>query len=104
MRGFIIAVSNMFSYIMRIWFNTAVWRTIEAPRFHAGFTAASVLGGAMILLALVLRLLQKKDEHTRAKGVDGAHDLEAPEISRLSVEAANNVAETPRAAIVGAKN
>jgi hypothetical protein len=79
MRGFVIAVSNMFSYIMGIWYSIAVWRTIDAPRFHAGFTAASVLGGGMIVLALVLRLLQKKDEHARAREADGAQDSEAPE-------------------------
>ncbi|KAF2654654.1 putative pantothenate transporter [Lophiostoma macrostomum CBS 122681] len=102
MRGFVIAVSNMFSYIQGIWFSIAVWRTVDAPRFHAGFIAASVLGVAMITLTLTLRLLQKKDERTRAKEAEGTHDIEAPETSHMSVEAANNVVEAP-ATIVGTK-
>jgi hypothetical protein len=78
MRGFVIAASNMFSYIMSIWYTIAVWRTVDAPRFRAGFTAASVLGALMIVLTLVLRLLQKKDERKRAHMIAGVQDLESP--------------------------
>ncbi|OAL50436.1 MFS general substrate transporter [Pyrenochaeta sp. DS3sAY3a] len=78
MRGFVIAASNMFSYIMSIWYTTAVWRTIDAPRFKPGFIAASVLGVAMIVLSLILRLLQKRDEKRRARDNDGVRDVESP--------------------------
>lgn len=44
MRGFIIACSNMFSFTMSIWFTVAVWRTVDSPRFHAGFIYACVSG------------------------------------------------------------
>jgi ACS family pantothenate transporter-like MFS transporter len=77
MRGFVIAASNMFSYIMSIWYTIAVWRTIDAPRFRAGFTAASVLGASMIILTLVLRLLQKKDDRKRAHRIAGVQDAES---------------------------
>lgn len=78
MRGFVIAASNMFSYIMSIWYTIAVWRTIEAPRFKAGFIAASLLGAAMISLTLVLRLLQRKDDKRRARLEKERDDLNAP--------------------------
>ena len=81
MRGFVIAASNMFSYIMSIWYTTAVWRTVDAPRFKAGFTAAAVLGALMIVLTLVLRLLQGKDDRKRAQEVAIAEDVEAPAAS-----------------------
>ncbi|KAJ8106379.1 hypothetical protein OPT61_g9577 [Boeremia exigua] len=45
MRGFVIASSNIFSHTNSIWYTIAAWRTVNAPRFHTGFTAASVLGG-----------------------------------------------------------
>ncbi|CAI6331927.1 unnamed protein product [Periconia digitata] len=77
MRGFIIAASNMFSYIMVIWYTLAVWRTIDAPRFRAGFIAAVVLGSAMIILVLILRMLQKKDERSRDYESEGANDVES---------------------------
>lgn len=63
---------------MSIWYTTAVWRTIDAPRFKPGFIAASVLGVAMVALSLVLRLLQKKDERKRAQENDGVRDVESP--------------------------
>jgi ACS family pantothenate transporter-like MFS transporter len=90
MRGFVIAASNMFSYIMSIWYTIAVWRTIEAPRFKAGFTAAAVLGVAMIALTLTVRLLQLKDENVRARVQAPAEDVETPAASRVeSVDAKN---------------
>ncbi|KAL5114687.1 hypothetical protein ACEQ8H_007421 [Pleosporales sp. CAS-2024a] len=76
MRGFVIAASNMFSYIMSIWFTIAVWRTADAPRFKAGFIAASVLGVAMIALTLILRLLQRRDEKRCARKESGSVDVE----------------------------
>jgi len=62
----VLAASNMFSYIMSIWFTNLVWRTASAPRFHSAFIAASVLGVAMIVLTQILRLLQRKDDKRRA--------------------------------------
>lgn len=79
MRGFVIAASNMFSYIMSIWYTIAVWRTADAPRFHTGFIAASVLGGAMIGLCLILRLLQGRDERKRERLGQGISDAESAE-------------------------
>ncbi|KAL6242361.1 hypothetical protein RBB50_010909 [Rhinocladiella similis] len=67
MRGFIIALSNMFSYIQSIWWTLTVWRTALAPRFHAAFIGAAGLGVALILLSIVLRLLEKRDGRIREK-------------------------------------
>jgi hypothetical protein len=86
MRGFIIAASNMFSYIMSIWYTIAVWRTADAPRFKPGFIAASVLGVAMISLTLILRLLQRKDEKSRARQVEPVEDVEAPAAGTASLD------------------
>ncbi|KAF2856047.1 pantothenate transporter liz1 [Plenodomus tracheiphilus IPT5] len=86
MRGFVIAASNMFSYIMSIWYTTAVWRTADAPRFHSGFIAASVLGVAMIVLTQILRLLQKRDDRRRADENRSVEDVEAPGASNSSSE------------------
>ncbi|KAH7096024.1 major facilitator superfamily domain-containing protein [Paraphoma chrysanthemicola] len=86
MRGFVIAASNMFSFIMSIWYTISVWRTADAPRFKAGFVAASVLGVAMITLTLILRLLQRKDDKTRAREAVPVEDVEAPAASNASAE------------------
>ena len=70
MRGFVIAASNMFSYTMRIWWQLAIWRTVEAPRFKAGFIGASCTGVALVILSIVLQLVQERDEKKRAKSDD----------------------------------
>ncbi|KAF2638648.1 pantothenate transporter liz1 [Massarina eburnea CBS 473.64] len=80
MRGFVIAASNMFSYIMVIWYSLAFWRTIEAPRFRAGFTAAAVLGAAMICLTLALKVLQNRDDRKRLRETEAVEDVEAPAV------------------------
>jgi ACS family pantothenate transporter-like MFS transporter len=87
MRGFVIAASNMFSYIMTIWYSVAVWRTIDAPRFEAGFVAGAVLGVAMISLTILLRFLQKRDERKRANERPSIQDVEAPSNARLETTA-----------------
>lgn len=69
----------MFSYINVIWYTIAVWRTVDAPRFHAGFTAAAVFGAAMICLTVILQFLQKRDERKRAQENGAVGDVEATE-------------------------
>lgn len=78
MRGFVIAASNMFSYIMRIWWTNAVWRTIHAPRYKAGFIGASSMGVAMILLTGLLRVLQKRDDKRRTSKDAPVEENEVP--------------------------
>ncbi|KAK4934643.1 hypothetical protein LTR10_024146 [Elasticomyces elasticus] len=66
MRGFLIAASNMFSYIQSIWWTLTVWRTTLGPRFHAAFIGASCTGVGLCILAVVLRFLEVHDQRTRA--------------------------------------
>lgn len=76
MRGFVIAASNMFSYTMRIWWQLAVWRTVDAPRYKAGFIGASSTGVALIILSIVLRMLQGKDDKKRAESYNSPSHVE----------------------------
>jgi len=80
MRGFVIAASNMFSYIMSIWYTTAVWRTIDAPRFKPGFIAASVLGVAMVSLTLILRVLQQRIDREKVQKDSPVGDVETSNV------------------------
>jgi ACS family pantothenate transporter-like MFS transporter len=83
MRGFLTAFSNMFSYVNIIWFTDAVWRTEEAPKFRAGFTAAASFSVALILTVCLIRILEKRDakkEHRPKEGVPGVKDGVIPEI------------------------
>lgn len=71
MRGFLIAVSNMFGYINQIWFSDAVWRTAESPEFKPGFTAAAVLGVAFELTTLLMRFLEIRDTRRHSHVAQG---------------------------------
>lgn len=80
MRGFVIAASNMFSYIQSIWWTLTVWRTKLGPRFHAAFIGASCTGVGLCILAIVLRILELRDQKNRAfvhEEADGAASDEA---------------------------
>ncbi|KAF2707208.1 MFS general substrate transporter [Pleomassaria siparia CBS 279.74] len=87
MRGFVIAASNMFSYIMTIWYSNAVWRTATAPRFQAGFTAASTLGVAMMSLTIILWQLQGRDDRRRARESEAVVDVESEAVADVSTSA-----------------
>ncbi|OAA59717.1 major facilitator superfamily transporter [Niveomyces insectorum RCEF 264] len=76
MRGFMIAFSNIFSYINQIWYADAFWRTSEKPRFKPGFIAASVFGSLLIANALLMRFLQGRD--TKARERQAATEEPAP--------------------------
>ncbi|KAJ9611480.1 hypothetical protein H2200_004664 [Cladophialophora chaetospira] len=84
MRGFVIAASNMFSYIQSIWFTIAVWKTVEAPRFHKGFIAASVLGCALIIFTLVVRVLEiRMDRKLKGRSdVEASEEVESPGLNK----------------------
>lgn len=84
MRGFVIASSNMFSYIHQIWWTDAVWRTQDAPRFKDGFTGAAAAGGALALCCLLVRWLEVRDGKRRLREVVGPGDVEAPIIAPLA--------------------
>ncbi|KAL3709031.1 hypothetical protein TMatcc_002820 [Talaromyces marneffei ATCC 18224] len=76
MRGFVIAASNMFSYIQSIWWTLTVWRTVLSPRFHAAFIGAASLGVGLCILTVVLQFLEKHDTKKRALVDEGTSDEE----------------------------
>jgi ACS family pantothenate transporter-like MFS transporter len=77
MRGFLIATSNMFSYINQIWYSDAVWRTIEAPRFKPGWIAAATFGVAIMGTALLTRWFEVRDVRKRELREGLSDDVEA---------------------------
>jgi ACS family pantothenate transporter-like MFS transporter len=90
MRGFVIAASNMFSFIQSLWYTNAVWRTIHAPRFKAAFTACSALGSTLILFCLLVRFLSRRDQKIRELERQGLTDVETPVESIAPSETAGN--------------
>ncbi|OQN96422.1 hypothetical protein B0A48_17478 [Cryoendolithus antarcticus] len=71
-------------FLQAIWFTIAVWRTIEAPRFTAGFIFAATLGVAIVSLSLIIRILQSRDEKKRAR--EGGETNDSSAVSVEGVE------------------
>ncbi|EFX05028.1 major facilitator superfamily transporter [Grosmannia clavigera kw1407] len=66
-RGFLIAFSNVFSYVNQIWYTDAFWRTSEKPRFHPGFIASATFGWVLILTAILMHFLELHDTRVRRR-------------------------------------
>lgn len=91
MRGFMIAFSNMFSYINQIWYSDAVWRTAEGPEFHHGFIACASFGVALILTTFLMRFLEVRDKKNWDLDERGHPDVEAPALAESSETESGNV-------------
>jgi len=81
MRGFVIAASNTFSFVNSVWWTSSVWRTVDAPAYHTGFIAASVWGGLLLLLVLLVRYLEIHDVRKRELEKVTRVDEETPAVS-----------------------
>jgi ACS family pantothenate transporter-like MFS transporter len=86
MRGFLTAFSNMFSYVNIIWFTDAVWRTEEAPKFRAGFTAAASFSVALILTVCLIRVLEKRDAKKAHRSKEKAVVVEVGAVSKIQAD------------------
>ncbi|EXJ87535.1 hypothetical protein A1O3_04495 [Capronia epimyces CBS 606.96] len=92
MRGFMIAVSNIFSYIQIIWFTDVFWRTVEAPKFRKGWIGSSCWGFGLIVLTLVIRSLEHRDIKRRQVHSEGASDVETAGIVTANSDKADTTA------------
>lgn len=86
MRGFLTAFSNMFSFINQIWFQSLFWRTVYAPKFRSGFTAAASFGVVLIFTAIGMRFLEKRDVSHREVDQAGHSDVESPVVENSESE------------------
>ena len=86
MRGVLTAASNMMAYINSIWYTDAVWRTVEEPRFHPGFIAASCLGVAVMVVTILVTFLEKHDVKRRESNIEQAStDVETQSVIAAAV-------------------
>ena len=70
MRGFMIAFSNIFSYVNVIWFTDVFWGTSDSPQFHKGFIASACWGSALIVLSIFLQYMQNRMTQSSRKTIE----------------------------------
>lgn len=59
-RAIVIASMNEMAYVLQAWLPLIVWQQIDAPQYQKGFITVSCLSFMLIVTALVLRVLAKK--------------------------------------------
>ena len=59
-RAIVIGTMNEMAYVFQAWLPLIVWQQIDAPRYHKGYIAVSILSGVLIITAFVVRALHKR--------------------------------------------
>lgn len=60
-RAIVVGTMNELAYVFQAWLPLVVWQQIDAPRYHKGFVTSACLSAAMIVTALVTRVLWKRE-------------------------------------------
>jgi sugar phosphate permease len=74
-RALVIAMMNEIAYVFQAWLPLVIWQQVEAPRYHKGFTGVSVISAVLIITALVIKFLHRREKLRAAlRGVDDVSD------------------------------
>ena len=60
-RAIVVATMNEMAYVFQAWLPLIVWQQVDAPEYHRGFVTSACLSAAMIVTALVIRVLWKRE-------------------------------------------
>ncbi|EXJ70701.1 uncharacterized protein A1O5_05691 [Cladophialophora psammophila CBS 110553] len=60
-RAIVVGTMNELAYVFQAWLPLVVWQQIDAPRYHKGFVTSACLSAGMIVSALVIRVLWKRE-------------------------------------------
>lgn len=61
-RALVIGSMNEFSYVFQAWIPLLAWKQVEAPRYHKGYNTASIFSFFIIVVTLLIRYLQNRDD------------------------------------------
>jgi ACS family pantothenate transporter-like MFS transporter len=81
---------NEMAYVLQAWLPLLVWQQVEAPKYRKGFITVTFLSAALIVTALVIRVLHARElaqgrknqevgefQGSRSSGEDAAISTEA---------------------------
>ncbi len=60
-RAIVVGTMNELAYVFQAWLPLVVWQQVDAPEYHKGFVTSACLAAAMIVTALVIRVLWKRE-------------------------------------------
>jgi ACS family pantothenate transporter-like MFS transporter len=58
---------NEMAYVLQAWLPLLVWQQVEAPKYRKGFITVTFLSAALIVTALVIRVLHARELAERRK-------------------------------------
>jgi ACS family pantothenate transporter-like MFS transporter len=59
-RAIVVGSMNEMAYVLQAWLPLIVWQQVDAPRYQKGFITVTVLAFLMIVTALVVNFLFKR--------------------------------------------
>jgi ACS family pantothenate transporter-like MFS transporter len=66
-RAIVVAAMNEMAYVLQAWLPLLVWQQVEAPKYRKGFITVTFLSAALIVTALVIRVLHARELAERRK-------------------------------------
>lgn len=94
-RAIVIASMNELAYVLQAWLPLIVWQQVDAPKYQKGFSTVTVLAFLMIVMALVIQVLQRREiaaKNRLTASTDGV--VEYVEDSSSSGETVDKVVDT----------
>jgi MFS transporter, ACS family, pantothenate transporter len=53
---------NEMAYVFQAWLPLIVWQTVDAPRYHKGWITMIIMSLILIITALVIRQLERREK------------------------------------------
>jgi ACS family pantothenate transporter-like MFS transporter len=53
---------NLLQGAVQAWVSLLIWKQVEAPKYHKGFVTIAILTAIYMLLALVIRFFQNRQD------------------------------------------
>lgn len=66
-RAIVTGTMNEIAYVFQAWLPLVVWQQVDAPQYHRGFVTSACLSAAMIVCALSIRVIWKRELAAKQK-------------------------------------
>jgi ACS family pantothenate transporter-like MFS transporter len=72
-RAIVVATMNEMAYVLQAWLPLIVWQQVDAPQYRKGFITVTFLSAALIVTAIVIRVLHAGELSEQRKGQEVDH-------------------------------
>jgi ACS family pantothenate transporter-like MFS transporter len=72
-RAIVVATMNEMAYVLQAWLPLLVWQQVDAPQYRKGFITVTFLSAALIVTAIVIRVLHANELAKQRRGQELDH-------------------------------